>query len=127
MNRKHWIVGALLGIALLCLLVYPPETYPYYPICLFHKISGWDCPLCGGTRCVSALLRAHWLEALDQNAFVVIFLFLMLLMPVFRRLFRKPTLGEFLFRPLFLLMVLALFMLLRNLPYWPFSILASQS
>ncbi|MEN9339248.1 MAG: hypothetical protein RIQ62_560 [Bacteroidota bacterium] len=127
MNRKHWIVGALVVIVLLFIFIYPPETYPYYPTCLFHKISGWDCPFCGGTRCVSALLRAHWFEALGQNALVVICLVLLLLILILRRLFRKPTLGKFIFRPLFIFFVLALFMLLRNIPYWPFSLLASQS
>ena len=51
-----------------------PATHGFYPICLFHELTGWNCPGCGGTRSVYALLHGNVALALKDNAlFVVLF------------------------------------------------------
>ncbi len=37
-------------------------------LCLFHWVTGLDCPLCGMTRAMLALARGHWREAIRYNA-----------------------------------------------------------
>ncbi|MGA3284708.1 MAG: DUF2752 domain-containing protein, partial [Verrucomicrobiota bacterium] len=32
------------------LFFFNPSTHGFYPVCLFHKLTGWNCPGCGGTR-----------------------------------------------------------------------------
>lgn len=37
-------------------------------LCLFHWLTGLDCPLCGLTRAMFALVKGEWREALRYNA-----------------------------------------------------------
>ena len=36
-----------------------PSTHGFYPVCLFHALTGWNCPGCGGTRAAYALLHGN--------------------------------------------------------------------
>lgn len=47
-----------------------PNLAALLPPCLFHQISGYDCPGCGGTRAVRALLRGHLLQSALYHPFV---------------------------------------------------------
>lgn len=67
---KIRIVYLLLGILLLCLLALPVGEQWMLP-CLFHKFTGWDCPLCGGQRMVRALLHADLPAAFAYNPFLL--------------------------------------------------------
>lgn len=56
----------ILATALLFYL--PPTQYPFYPQCPIHEYLHLDCPGCGATRALAALLHGHLLEALRLNA-----------------------------------------------------------
>ena len=43
-------------------------TPPPAPICLFHRLTGRPCPLCGLTRAVFELAKGHWQTALAHHA-----------------------------------------------------------
>jgi hypothetical protein len=76
-RRRRLFAHLLLGTAvLLCaaLLIYPPTRFSFYPICPIHQFLGIDCPGCGATRALAALLRGHLTEALRLNAFFVLLL-----------------------------------------------------
>ncbi len=47
--------------------------------CFLHDFLFLYCPVCGGTRAVSALLRLDLLAAFGYNAFVVLLVFLFLI------------------------------------------------
>ena len=51
-----------------------PSTHGFYPVCLFHKLTGWNCPGCGGTRSAYALLHGNFALALKDNALFVVLL-----------------------------------------------------
>jgi hypothetical protein len=56
------------------LLLYPPARATLYPTCPIREFIGIDCPGCGATRALAALLHGHILEALRLNALFVLLL-----------------------------------------------------
>lgn len=40
--------------------------------CVFHAVTGWDCPLCGGTRLGAALLHGELAAAFGWNPLVFV-------------------------------------------------------
>jgi hypothetical protein len=45
-----------------------PRTHGFYPVCQFHQLTGLNCPGCGMTRSLYALLHGDWGTALRDNA-----------------------------------------------------------
>ena len=116
-------VFAVLGAGAI-VFFFNPSTHGFYPVCLFHKITGLNCPGCGGTRSVYALLHGDIPLALKDNALFVLFLGAAALRGTWlgiKRLQRKPVgqfvPGKFLW---LLLVAAAAFTVLRNLPAFAF-------
>jgi hypothetical protein len=65
------VVAAGLLVVAGLLVRFPPQVYGFYPRCPVYQFTGLQCPGCGGTRAVAALLRGRLLEALRLNALVV--------------------------------------------------------
>lgn len=42
------------------------------PVCLLRKLTGWPCPLCGGTRALRALAHGDWATALWTSPLAVL-------------------------------------------------------
>ncbi len=120
---RGWILlagpAALVGVVVL--FVFDPATHGFYPFCLFHRLTGLDCPGCGGLRAVHQLTHGHLAAAWRLNALVV------LALPVvagaggrwlWRRATGRPAPAV---RPVWfwlLLVILLAFGVLRNLS-WP--------
>lgn len=49
-----------------------PATHNFYPVCLFHKLTGLNCPGCGATRSLYALLHGNFTLAFRDNALFVL-------------------------------------------------------
>src|ERR1035441_2672210 len=100
-----------------------PSAHNFYPVCQFHRLTGLNCPGCGGTRALYALLHGHWATALRDNALLVGGLAAVAGRGLwFGAKKLRGQDGEF-FRPQFLwpLLVVALvFTVLRNLPAFAF-------
>jgi hypothetical protein len=56
------------------LAIYPPTATTFYPICPIHQFFGIECPGCGATRALAALLHGHVHQALHFNALFVVLL-----------------------------------------------------
>ena len=41
------------------LYTFPPTQFAFYPPCMFHKLTGLNCPGCGTTRALHQLLHGH--------------------------------------------------------------------
>jgi len=68
-------LGAAAGaIAVAILYLFPPDQHAFYPRCIFYRITGAQCPGCGGLRAVHHLLHGHLVNAWHYNAIVVLFL-----------------------------------------------------
>ncbi|HKP75417.1 MAG TPA: DUF2752 domain-containing protein [Longimicrobiaceae bacterium] len=128
--RAAWLAaGAGMAAAVPVLYRYNPLQVHFYPRCPLYVMTGIYCPGCGALRAGHALLHGHVLTALDYNVLFVAalpFLAYALLaqgvqavtgrrLPVYR-LSGGETKA--------ILWALLLFMLLRNLPVYPLSVLA---
>lgn len=101
-----------------------PSTHGFYPVCMFHELTGLYCPGCGGTRSVYALLHGNFRLAVKDNALFIGLLAAAILRALWfaaKRRRRQPT-GEFVTpKMLWTLLVIALiFTALRNLPAFSF-------
>ena len=67
------LVAAALGSGAV-LFFFDPAKHGFYPFCLFHSLTGLNCPGCGATRAAYQLLHGHLLRALHDNALFVLLL-----------------------------------------------------
>jgi len=65
------LVVAVLGSGAV-LFFFDPAKHGFYPICLFHSLTGLNCPGCGATRAAYQLMHGHLLRALQDNALFVL-------------------------------------------------------
>ena len=107
---------------------FDPSTVKFLPVCPLFALTGFACPGCGLTRGFHALFHGDVLTTLDFNAlipvWVVIFGYVFVSLALLA--VRGRGLPMWLTRPWFLwsfMIVLLVFGVLRNLPFYPFSIL----
>jgi hypothetical protein len=118
------VLGAVILAACAVVFFLNPSTHRFYPVCMFHELTGWNCPGCGGTRSLYSLLHGHLLAALKDNALFVLALPAIALRGLWfarRKSTGKPV-GQF-FPAKFLWWLLAIavfFTAMRNLPQFSF-------
>jgi len=64
-----------MGLAILTaaiLLRFPPTQFSFYPQCPIYHYLHLQCPGCGATRALAALLRGHLGAALHLNALITL-------------------------------------------------------
>jgi hypothetical protein len=65
---------SLLATGAVVLLRHPPARSAFYPQCPIYAALHLECPGCGGTRALAALLHGQVIEALHCNALVTLLL-----------------------------------------------------
>ncbi len=69
------VIGILVGLALLggaaVLYLFDPAVNGFYPRCQLYRVTGLQCPGCGGLRALHALLHGHVVEAFRLNPLFV--------------------------------------------------------
>ena len=98
--------------------------------CVFHKLTGLYCPGCGSGRASAALLHLDFAAAFQYNCLYVLllpFIVYYLLKQYIILVFRKDLLPMFSIDGLaakIVLAVILVFWILRNIPVFPFTLLA---
>jgi hypothetical protein len=108
---------ALAGAAIL-VAVADPARCSLFPPCPLHFLTGLYCPGCGSLRALHQLLTGNLAGALSLNPLMVLSL------PFLALLYFRPRLSYSLWLPWLALSVILLYGVLRNIPVWPFCLLA---
>ncbi len=106
-----------------------PVTAGFFPQCPLNQMTGLHCPGCGLTRGFHALFHGDIFGALGYNALIpfYIFLFGFVAVTLVSIVFRGRPLPVKLFHPKLIygfLIVSLVFGVVRNFPFYPFTILA---
>ena len=104
------IAAAAAAAAAYILYTFEPSASSWYPRCVFHALTGLECPGCGSTRALHHLLHGRIAEAFHYNAMLV-----SLGPVVFVSLVRNPRLIEKSWAGWIALVVLLGWGVLRNL------------
>lgn len=130
----RWLAGAGIPavVAAAAFLLYrvDPSVTTLFP-CVIHSVTGLDCMGCGLTRAAHAFLHGDVPAALSYNLIMPFWLLLpayALLGEWLRAIAGRtvlPVLRDRRWLLILLLVTSVLFMILRNLPWWPFTWLAA--
>ena len=127
------ILGLGFALVLWVVLLIPPSQHSFYPKCMLHSTTGLHCPGCGMTRSLHSFLNGDFEQAIAYNLLapiVIPILGIALLRSLWAWVWDVPT-----FRPspttrlkYYLTWALGfsvvLFLVLRNIPAHPFTLLA---
>ena len=100
---------------------FPPKEYDIWPSCLIYEWTGLYCPGCGNTRALAALMRGDWLECFSMNALFVPMILCLIVSLTNPKLARKSWFA------ISIGVVVISFVILRNLPWYPFTLLAPEA
>lgn len=131
-DRALWIAVGVLILAGAAYLLRQngPNGLPWLPVCMFHQLTGLHCPGCGMTRAAHAALHGNVGEAFRYNPVG------MVLLPLAALGVGIQLIGWARGRPLpfrlhvgakggwSIVALLIVFWILRNIPQWPFTLLA---
>lgn len=111
--------------SIIFLYFHNPDT-TVLPFCVIRKFTGLDCPGCGMTHALYALLHFQFAKAFRFNPFVFpLVVCLSAIAVIFYRALVTGKYPHLKFRLSFpvvlaILMAIAVFTVLRNIPFWPF-------
>ncbi len=74
LDRRSWLalfIAACVLAGAAQLYIFDPTKGGFFPICVFHALTGLECPGCGGLRAVHQLSHGHIAAAWHYNPFVV--------------------------------------------------------
>lgn len=129
MKLKH--IGILvLGVALALLYFFiNPSDVHFLPKCPLYTSTGIYCPGCGSQRATHQLLQFNIIGVLQQNVLYLIGLLIIgyHLSIIGINLFFKKDIYNYIYHPktpIIILVFIIIFWILRNIPYYPFNLLA---
>lgn len=88
--KPRTLVVLVVLVAEVVFFVMDPGRFPFAPRCVFHLLTGWDCPACGVQRAAHAFLHGRWAEAVRYNLFLVVSLPYLVLLVAERWFVRGP-------------------------------------
>lgn len=127
----YWIVAGVLGVTWLAIHEWSPWglTLPL-PKCPLHQITGLYCPGCGITRAALSLMHGDLWSALRYNPLAIISIPLLILTVLEQYVkaswipFKVRSLASSKFFSHIILWVIIGYGVLRNVPIFPFNLLA---
>ena len=85
------VLAAIFGAYLI--FVFNPETTSFYPRCPFYVLTGLQCPGCGTSRGLHALLHLRLAEAWRYNPMMMASIPLIISFTLFPRLCKNVIIG----------------------------------
>jgi hypothetical protein len=122
------IIFGGLSLAVFYFFINPNEVN-YLPECPLYFATGLYCPGCGSQRATHQLLNFNIFGVLQQNVLYFISLFVLgyhLIVTGINAFFKKDF-YNYMYHPktpLVILAIIIIFWVLRNIPYYPFNLLA---
>ena len=120
--------ASAIGAGAAAVWYFDPTKTGFFPVCPLYSLTGFACPGCGLTRGFHALFHGDILTALDYNALLPLFALLigfafisLLFFAVVGRRTRVTLLHPNALWGFFVLLLV--FGVVRNLPWYPFSVL----
>lgn len=128
-NRRLVATLAAFAVSVVMLTVFDPARSGVFPPCPVRYFTGWYCPGCGSLRAIHQLLRGNLRAAWALNPLTIILLPFLTYGLASSALFEirgqglpQPFLRAFWIRALCAAIIL--FGIARNLPLYPFDLLA---
>ena len=123
MKKTHYIIIIawllLAGVGAVTILLFNnPAECKWLPKCIFYELTGIYCPGCGNTRALYAALHGDILRSLRCNILLFPSGFTVLFLLWKPKMLLKPWV------PIAIVSILFIFTILRNLPWYPFTLLA---
>ena len=112
------------------LFLFNPAVSKIFPPCIFQKLTGFYCSGCGTLRALHQLLHGNVAAAFGLNPLAVLclpFLAYAFLAYFFINVFKSKIFPDVFIPPVLIWIFLALiviYTILRNIPVYPFNILA---
>ena len=129
---KQRIIGTAVGIAVVVIIMlrfFDPATSGVFPPCPLRYLTGWYCPGCGSLRALHQLLHGNLQTAWAMNPLTILFLPFVAyglcshaLATIRGRGLPQVFLPAIWIRAL--CVVIVLYGIARNLPLYPFNLLA---
>lgn len=110
--------------------IYNPSQHSFFIPCPFNYITGYHCPGCGSQRAIHQLLHLNILNALRFNPFLVLSLPVIIYglgIQIWNFIFETQFRFKLFYSKIFIygyFGIAVLYWFLRNLPYYPFNLLA---
>jgi uncharacterized protein DUF2752 len=119
----------LLAAGVVVLAAVPPTAASFYPKCVSYQLLGIHCPGCGLTRAAHSLLNGHLAQAFAYNPLLVLLspylLFALARSAWFWLWGTEPRRSVFPARYTWVILIVFVgYWVLRNVPVYPFTLLA---
>ncbi|AMC10357.1 hypothetical protein Lupro_03420 [Lutibacter profundi] len=128
--KLKYIGVLVLGIVIAFLFFFVnPSNVNFFPKCPLYVTTGLYCPGCGSQRATHQLLHLNILGVLQQNILYLLGVLLIgyHLIVTSLNLFFKKHIYNYMYHPktpIIILIIVVVFWILRNIPYYPFTLLA---
>ena len=129
MKYKSVLIVGLITATAVVLFLFNPAVSSFYPTCPLNNYTGIFCPGCGTQRAAHEILNGNIAQAISFNAlftlsipFAIYYTFIEFFNRIAKTNIKNIQLSN---RNLIVLLLIALvFMILRNLNFYPFNWLA---
>ena len=111
------ITSALvLAVGAAVLYRFDPTKFHFYPPCVFHALTGLQCPGCGATRALYHLLHGDISGAFRFNQIFFLMVPFFAAAARWPRILTKPSVAWT------IAAVMITYGVVRNLPFWPYPL-----
>ncbi len=71
-RRVPWLKMAVTALSAMVIFEFEPSRFSFFPVCLFHKMTGLLCPGCGSLRALHQLLHGNLSLAFAFNPLLLV-------------------------------------------------------